>query len=125
VILVDTSVLIDPPESWPGDALGASMISLAELRFGVHMARSAASRSTRLQKILNLDQTLVWVPFDADAAEAYGVLAARVAPTRPAHARSKDIMIAASALARGAAFMTRNARDFALVGDLVEIREVT
>jgi predicted nucleic acid-binding protein len=102
VILLDTDVLIGPSEKWPAGNVGAS----------------------RQRKIVVINENLLWVPFDAEAAEAYGVLAARVAPTRPAHARRRDIMIAASAYARGVPFFTRNVKDFELVRDLVDIREV-
>jgi predicted nucleic acid-binding protein len=40
------------------------------------------------------------------------------------HARSKDIMIAAQAHSLGIPLMTRNAKDFELVSDVVEILEV-
>lgn len=62
-----------------------------------------------------------WIPFEEPDAENYGVLAARVAPRRPAHARTKDILIAAQALTLGVPLLTRNVRDFDLVSDLVEI----
>ena len=65
-----------------------------------------------------------WILFDEHAAESYGELAARVKRLRPQHARSKDIMIAAQAHSLGIPLMTRNAKDFELVQDVVEILSV-
>ncbi|MEW1921860.1 hypothetical protein, partial [Pseudarthrobacter oxydans] len=52
-------------------------------------------------------------------------LAAKVRSLRPQHARSKDIMIAAQAHSLGIPLMTRNAKDFELVSDVVEILGVS
>jgi len=123
VILVDTSVLIEPPTDWPDDTVGASLIALAELNFGVQAARDAPTRSRRLRNLATFRSFLDWIPFDESAADAYGVLAAEVNRTRPAHARSKDILMVSQAFALGVPFLTRNPRDFALISHLVEIRE--
>lgn len=62
-----------------------------------------------------------WILFDEHAAESYGEPAARVKRLRLQHARTKDVMIAAQAHALGIPLMTRNARAFELVEDVVEI----
>jgi predicted nucleic acid-binding protein len=121
VILLDTSVLIDPPVEWPGAILGSSMLCLAELEFGVQRAPNAAERARRARRLTVYRDQLQWIPFEEPDAASYGVLAAKVAPTRPAHARSTDIMIAAQALTLGVPLLTRNVKDFELVSDLVEI----
>ncbi len=121
MILLDTSVLIDPPTRWPGAILGSSMLCLAELEFGVQCAPSAIERSRRVRRLAIYRDQLEWIPFEEPDAASYGVLAARVVPHRPAHARSTDIMIAAQALTLGVPLLTRNMRDFDLVSDLVEI----
>lgn len=121
MILLDTSVLIDPPHEWPGAILGSSMLCLAELEFGVHAARNATERSARVRRLALYRARFEWIPFEEPDAASYGVLASRVAPHRPSHARSAAIMIAAQALTLGVPLLTRNVRDFALVSDLVEI----
>jgi len=121
VILLDSSVLISPPAVLPGPVLGSSVLCLAELEFGIHTARTAADRSHRVRRLAHLRATLEWIPFEEPDAASYGLLAPKVAATRPAHARSTDIMIAAQALTLGVALLTRNVKDFELVSDLVEI----
>ena len=124
VILLDTSVLIDPPSVWPNEEIGASTLAMAELHFGIQAAQDAVSRSQRLRALEVYRSFLDWIQFDEPAAQAYGVLAIEVSRTRPAHARSKDILMVAQAFALGVPFMTRNPKDFDLVKHLVEIREV-
>ena len=121
MILLDASILIDPPMRWPGPVVGSSMLCLAELEFGIHRAPDAASRSLRVQRMARYKAAFEWIPFEESDAASYGVLAARVARRRPAHARSADIMIAAQALTLGVPLLTRHARDFELVSYLVEI----
>ncbi|MDO7883243.1 PIN domain-containing protein [Protaetiibacter sp. WY-16] len=121
MILLDTSVLLAPPSHWPGAILGSSTICLAELQFGVQKAPTAAIRAQRTRAVATYRSIFEWIPFEEPDAENYGVLAARVAPRRPAHARTKDILIAAQALTLGVPLLTRNVRDFDLVSDLVEI----
>jgi predicted nucleic acid-binding protein len=121
VILLDTSVLIQPPEVWPDDSFGSSIISLAELHFGVNLARDEQARELRTRRLAVLRTTFEWMPFDEYAAQSYGILAATVWQSRPAHSRSKDIMIAAQAHALGVPLMTRNPKDFILLGHLVHV----
>lgn len=97
------------------------MICLAELHFGVEAAPDAISRADRTRRLSRLRGAFDWVPFDEYAAEAYGVLAATVSRTRPGHARSKDIMIAAQAYSLGVPLMTRNVKDFELISHMVQI----
>ncbi|WP_211881220.1 PIN domain-containing protein [Pseudarthrobacter albicanus] len=125
MILLDTNVLISPPSVWPaGAVLGSSIISLAELQFGIRSSASEQIRRHRVRRLAVWRELMDWILFDEHAAESYGELAARVRTLRPQHARSKDIMIAAQAHALGVPLMTRNAKDFELVSDVVEILEV-
>jgi len=122
VILLDTNVLITPPAVWPdGSVLGSSIISLAELQFGIRSSASEEIRRNRVHRLAVWRELMDWILFDEHAAESYGELAARVKRRRPQHARSKDIMIAAQAHSLGIPLMTRNAKDFELVDDVVEI----
>lgn len=122
MILLDTNVLIAPPAVWPaGAVLGSSIISLAELQFGIRSSASEEIRRNRVHRLAVWRELMDWILFDEHAAESYGELAARVKRLRPKPARSKDIMIAAQAHSLGIPLMTRNARDFELVEDVVEI----
>lgn len=123
MILLDTNVLIAPPATWPDDTFGASIISLAELHFGIQAAPDRQVQAERTRRVARYRNVLDWVPFDEYAAEAYGLLAAEVSRNRPRHARSKDVMIASQAYSLGIPLMTRNAKDFELVDHLVEILE--
>ncbi|MCE7481619.1 type II toxin-antitoxin system VapC family toxin [Microbacterium profundi] len=122
--LLDTSVLITFGESaLPDDATVLSAISEAELRFGIEHAPSPQERRSRTTRFARIEYSVAagWAPFDSAAAASYGHLAALVAKTRPSHARSKDIMLAAHAHSLGAVFVTLNPKDFELVADEVEV----
>lgn len=125
MILLDTNILISPPSAWPADeVLGSSIISLAELQFGIRSSASEEIRRHRVRRLAVWRELMDWILFDEHAAESYGELAARVQKLRPQHARSKDIMIAAQAHSLGVPLMTRSARDFDRVSDVVEVLEV-
>ncbi|MHB1235654.1 MAG: PIN domain-containing protein [Microbacteriaceae bacterium] len=127
MILLDTSVLIEiPTNPLPEDQVVGSAIVLAELSFGLHAATNPKEKTHRLHRLYQLRELgYEWLPFDEHAAYSYGTLAAEVTKQRPAHSRSKDIMLAAHAHSLGAALATRNAKDFTLIAHLVEIIEVT
>ncbi|MDR0416717.1 MAG: PIN domain-containing protein [Propionibacteriaceae bacterium] len=120
MILLDTGVLID--QSWPDDAeVGASVLSRAELEFGVAVARTPQDRADRVRRLADLDACLEWLPFDEAASRAYGALAALIRVQAPAQARRTDTFIAAQALQHGAQLMTTSPRDFAHIAHLVEV----
>ncbi|WP_435748456.1 PIN domain-containing protein [Microbacterium sp. PMB16] len=124
MLLLDTSVLIDVEKlRIPEGPLAFSTLTYAELVFGIEAAATTAFRRERTTRLAWLRDTLdtEWLAFDTFAAESYATLAARVAPHRPQHARSKDIMLAGHALAIGARLATLNPKDFELVADQVEI----
>ena len=65
------------------------------------------------------------LPFDTDAARAYGLVFAAVrAAGRPGRARLADLLIASTAVANGLALYTRNPADFAALNGLVEVVEI-
>lgn len=124
MFLLDTSTLIDLPRlRIPSATTVLSVLSYAELSFGVERARTAEVRRERIARRTWLRDTLGsdWLPFDEAAADGYAALAANVAKTRPGHARSKDIMLAGHARSLGAGLVTLNPKDFELVADEVEI----
>ncbi|WP_181905751.1 PIN domain-containing protein [Microbacterium bovistercoris] len=124
MILLDTNAVIRIDElSFIDDSLALSALTLAELQFGIEHAKDPSARRRRRDELSYVRHTLgvPELPFDREAAEGYGRMAAIVAKTRPAHARSTDTFLAGHAFALGAAIMTFNARDFELVADEVEI----
>lgn len=124
MILLDTSVLIDFADlELPREPVALSAITYAELSFGIEQAQDAETRRSRVLRRSWLGRVLgsEWLPFDTAAAQRYAHLAATVAKTRPAHARTKDIMLAGQALALGARLATLNPKDFELIADEVEI----
>ncbi|MCL2454747.1 MAG: PIN domain-containing protein [Micrococcales bacterium] len=123
MILLDTSVLLALPDlEVPDGPLAVSAVSYAELAFGLRVARSAEQARARRAHLAFLDSLgWEWLPFDRAAGDGYGVMAAAVRENRPAHARSKDIMLAGHAYALGAALATLNPRDFDPVAPLVPV----
>lgn len=124
MLLLDTNVLIRLSEvRLPADDVALSAIVHAELRLGIERTADPATRRLRQEELALVSRLFdsSCLPFDLAAADGYAHLAARVALTRPAHARSKDIMLAGHAYAIGAKLMTFNAKDFELVSDHVEI----
>jgi predicted nucleic acid-binding protein len=124
--LLDTSVVIDlehialdvlPEES------AVSALTLAELAAGPHSATDPNERARRQDRLQWLEATTSPVPFGASAARAYGRVFAAVvsAGRKPRGARAVDLMIAATALAEGVPLFTRNPKDFAPLGELIQI----
>ncbi|MHB8356592.1 MAG: PIN domain-containing protein [Vulcanimicrobiaceae bacterium] len=124
--LLDTSVLIDieriEPDELP-DEMAIAAISLAELAAGPHATSDPRERARRQERLQRVEATFSPLPFDADAARAYGQIYALVASTgRKARGRrAADLMIAATAVAAGVPLFTCNAADFAGLGHLVQV----
>jgi toxin FitB len=122
-LLLDTSVLISGVED-PGEEVAISVISLTELHFGVLVARDPEARALRLRRLGAIEERFEPLPFDAVAARECGRLHAAVVERggKPRR-RAFDLAIAATASVNGAALLTRNVADFALIDDLVDVRE--
>lgn len=124
--LLDTSVVIDL-ERIPTDALprqvAISTLTLAELAAGPHATEDPDERARRQDRLQRVEATFDPLPFDADAARAYGrVYAAVTASGRKARGpRSVDLLIAATACAAGLPLYTRNGKDFQALSDLVDV----
>jgi predicted nucleic acid-binding protein len=103
----------------PGE-LAISVVSLAELQFGILVAKSDEARATRLARLTALQRRFDPLPVDEAVADGYGRLAARVVQVgrRP---RARDLLIAATAYAHEASVYTRNPADFAGLEDLVHV----
>ncbi|MEO8314298.1 MAG: type II toxin-antitoxin system VapC family toxin [Pseudomonadota bacterium] len=126
--LLDTSVLIDHHQIDPSklpDESAISAITLAELMAGPHTAADDAERARRQDRLLWAASTWDPLPFDAQAARAYGlVFAAARRADRTSRARFADLMIAATALANDLAVYTRNPADFAGLDELLKIETI-
>ncbi len=122
--VLDTSVLIaDGLRGLPGE-LAISAVSLAELHFGVLVARTNDERARRLRLVTSLERSFDPLPVDEAVAASYGQLAAAVVSAgRHPRARSLDLLIAATAHAHEARLYTRNADDFRGLENLVEVLE--
>jgi predicted nucleic acid-binding protein len=123
--VLDTSVLIaDSLNPIDGD-IAISMISIAELQFGVLVAPDDERRATRLARLSSILRAFEPLPVDAKVAASYGQLAAATHRAgRKATARSLDLMIAATAHAHGARLVTSNIDDVRHLDGLIEIVEV-
>ncbi|MDP1795467.1 MAG: type II toxin-antitoxin system VapC family toxin [Acidimicrobiales bacterium] len=127
--LLDTSVIVDleriDPAVLPAES-AISALTLAELAAGPHAAGGLEERARRQDRLQRIEAGTNPIPFDVNAARAYGRLYAAVAGAgrKPRGARAVDLMIAATALAEGLPLFTRNPKDFAAIGDLVDVISV-
>ncbi|MGL4174677.1 MAG: PIN domain-containing protein [Dermatophilaceae bacterium] len=120
--VLDTSVLIESRLDVIPGHLAVSVVSMAELQFGVLVARDDDTRAHRLRRLARLRRMFDPLPIDDAVADSYGQLAARVANRgRQPRARQFDLLIAATAHAHDARLVTRNPADLRGVEDLVEI----
>ncbi|GAA2832992.1 type II toxin-antitoxin system VapC family toxin [Crossiella cryophila] len=100
-------------------------ITLAELHQGVAMAKNAATRAARAEKLGAAIVEFEPLPFDREAAARYGTLVAlTLEANRSPRPRRLDLMIAAIASARDLPLYTRNVADFAGLDDMVTVVEV-
>ncbi|WP_175584730.1 type II toxin-antitoxin system VapC family toxin [Nocardia cyriacigeorgica] len=100
-------------------------ITLAELQQGVAMARDASSRAIRTEQLAAAIVEFDPLPFDESAATRYGTLVAlTIAAGRNPMPRRMDLLIAATASARGLALYTRNGADFRGLESMVDVVEV-
>lgn len=121
--LLDTNLLIADDVPGVEGELAISVVSLAELHFGVLVAQEPLQRALRLQRLAAVESRFVPLPVDELVARHYGRLAAHVRSSgRNPRARAFDLLIAATAIAHDAAVYTRNEADFADVAALVEVR---
>lgn len=124
--LLDTSVVIDL-EKLPSEALpvevAISALTLAELAAGPHATSDPIERGRRQDRLQRVEAVFDPLPFDADAARAYGRVVSAVANAgrKPRGSRAVDLLIAATALAAGIPLFTRNPDDFRYLEGLVDV----
>jgi predicted nucleic acid-binding protein len=136
--MLDTNILIlrrwVNPAELP-DEMAISALTLAELSAGPHQVRpddeqaqyhEHAERARRLDVLQRAEHEFDPVPFDAEAARAYGRVAAAVIDAgRTPRRRIVDLMIASTAIAAGLPLFTTNPNDFAGLDGLLAIVPVT
>ena len=122
MIVLDTNVLVDLHlyALDPVEQYAASILSRAELEFGVRAARTAADTAARTRRLNELDEIFEWLPFDLECTRSYGVVAS-TARASGAKVRGKDALIAAQAHRHGAAVMTQDVADFHPFDHLVQV----
>lgn len=127
--LLDTSVVIDWDDPRVVAALpeevAVSAITLAELAAGPHLAAEPAERARRQARLQQAEALFDPIDFDRAAARSYGQVVAAVALSGRSHrGRVADLLIAASAHARGLTVYTRNPDDFSGLETLVTVIQV-
>jgi predicted nucleic acid-binding protein len=124
--LIDTSIVIAlesiDPARLPTE-LAVSAVTLAELAAGPHATDDPEERARRQDRLQRTQALFDPLPFDGDAARAYGRIyaAVRTAGRKARGRRLADLLIAATALAVGLPIYTRNPDDFAGLRKLLEV----
>jgi predicted nucleic acid-binding protein len=114
--ILDTSAVVLLGRLHPSDLPEEPVITavtLAELSVGPLVATTPKERATRQGVLQQAEADFQPLPFDADAARAFGRVAASLrASGRKVQARSYDAMIAATAIATELPLYTVNPDDF-------------
>ena len=124
--LLDTSALIllprlRDPKFLPAEPMICA-ITLAELSVGPLVATDDIERAARLAHLQQAEADFDALPFDADAARAFGQVAASLRRSgRKTAARAYDVMIAAVALAHELPLYTCNPDDFSGIDGLTVV----
>jgi|SRR6185295_5950495 len=126
--LLDTSIVIALGEESGLEAalpqeVAISAATLAELHFGVLLAKDDFTRQARLRRLGMVEATMQSLAIDSAVARAYGTVA-HVVKTLGRHPRSRtmDLLIAATALAHGIPLYTRNGKDLEGLEGLIDLR---
>ncbi len=126
--LLHTSVVIDHDVVDPGtlpDESAIAAVTLAELAAGPHATGDDGERARRQDRLQWAAAMWEPLPFDAAAARAYGrIFAATRAAGRTSRTRLADLLIAATAAARGLSLYTRNPGDFIGLDGIVHVIRV-
>ncbi|MFI6314936.1 type II toxin-antitoxin system VapC family toxin [Nocardia fusca] len=135
--LIDTNIMIlrrwvDPAQL--PDEMAITAVTLAELSAGPHEVRSNTEQNTydehserarRLDVLQRAEHEFDPIPFEAEAARAFGrVCAAVIAAGRKPRRRIADLMIASVALAEDLPLYTTNPDDFKGLEELITVRAV-
>jgi toxin FitB len=126
--LLDTSVVIaredqhEIREALPQET-SISVATLAELHFGVMVAKTEEVRQQRLRRLGAIESAFYPIPIDAPVARAFAAVAhaVKLAGRQP-RSRVMDLWIAATGLAHRLPVYTRNGEDFKGLEALIEVR---
>jgi predicted nucleic acid-binding protein len=124
--LLDTSVVVELEQidatSLPVE-VAISAVTMAELAAGPHAASDANERARRQDRLQRAEAAFDPLPFDGEAARAYGrIYAAVIAQGRMARgSRALDLLIAATACAAQMPLYTRNPDDFRGLEKLIDV----
>jgi predicted nucleic acid-binding protein len=124
--ILDTSVVIDL-EKLDAAQLPAqvaiSALTMAELAAGPHATTDPDERGRRQDRLQRAEAAFDPLPFDGEAARAYGRVYAAVAGAgrKARGARAVDLLMAATACASGLPLYTRNGSDFEALEDLIDV----
>ena len=124
--VIDTSVVVDMEHLDPLDLpveLAVTSITMAELAAGPHAATDPVEQARRQDRVQRAEAAFAPIPFDGEAARAYGrIYAAVIASGRKARGpRAVDLLVAAVACASQLPLYTRHEWDFEGLEGLVEV----
>jgi predicted nucleic acid-binding protein len=127
-VLLDTSVVIAPPEAGIAslaEQAAVSAITIAELEYGVGAAADPLERQRRRRRLQRTVDVLEVISFDIGIAESYGLMANMLrAGGRNPRPRRHDLLIAATAERHGLSLATRNIEDFRMLDRVLHVIEV-
>ncbi|MEU4793585.1 type II toxin-antitoxin system VapC family toxin [Micromonospora tulbaghiae] len=127
--LIDTNIVIhlgglDGAEL--PDEMVISAVTLAELSAGPHHTDDPRERARRMSVLQHVEATFEPLPFDAEAARAFGLVSAAVlAAGRGTRRRVADLMIASVAHADALPLYTTNPADFRGLDGLITVHPVS
>lgn len=126
--LIDTNIVIRlaalDPAHLP-DELVICAVTLAELSAGPHHTDDPEEKARRISVLQHTEATFDPLPFDAEAARAFGLVSAAVlAAGRHPRRRLADLMIASIASVARLPLYTTNPSDFHGLDQLLVIRPV-
>jgi hypothetical protein len=105
------------------DEAAISVATLAELHFGVHLAKDEANRALRLRRLAEIESRFTALPLDQEVARAYGEMARlMIEKGRKVRTRVVDLLIAATARVHKVPLYTRNPSDFEPFSKLIDVR---
>lgn len=123
--LIDTNIVIylsALDSTLLPDEMVISAVTLAELSAGPHHTTDASERARRTSLLQHVEATFDPLPFDAEAARAFGLISAAIlAVGRKPRTRLADLMIASTALANRLPIYTTNPNDFVGLDDMLTI----
>jgi predicted nucleic acid-binding protein len=123
--LIDTSIVIHlavlDPAALP-DEMVLSAVTLAELSAGPHHTDDPVERARRTAVLQHAEATFDPLPFDADAARAFGMVCAAVlAVGRTPRRRVAGLMIASIGVVNRLPLYTTNPADFIGLDNLLRV----